>query len=147
MFSEKIYPYLLVFIQFSCLLYLFTSAPSLAATYQGILIESAGIFLGIYAIYIMRIGNFNITPQPKKNGELVTSGPYRIIRHPMYLALLMASLPLMIEYYSPLRLIIYLVLIGCLLLKIDFEEKKLKLKFPDYMDYMSKTNRLLPFIY
>ncbi|NOX85059.1 MAG: isoprenylcysteine carboxylmethyltransferase family protein [Chlorobi bacterium] len=147
MFKEKIYPYLLVFLQLASLIYLLSSAPAIANDYSGILIEAAGIFLGIVAIYTIRIGNFNITPTPKTNGQLVTTGPYSVVRHPMYLAQLVALLPLVFDYFSWMRLGVFVLLIIVLLLKIVYEEKRLHQQFPDYKAYVLRTKRMLPYLY
>ena len=147
MFTEKIYPYLLVFIQLLCLAYLLTSAPFLADEYSGILIEAAGVFLGIVAIYTIGIGNFNITPTPKPDGHLVTSGPYSVVRHPMYLAQVVAVLPLVFDYFTWIRLGIFVLLIIILVLKTIYEEKRLFLQFSEYKEYASRTKKLLPYVY
>lgn len=123
------------------------TAPVLASEYSGIFVESMGIFLGIYAILAMRIGNFNISSRIKKNGVLVTSGPYSFIRHPMYLAQVVAVFPLVVDYFTWLRAILLALLIFTLLLKIRYEEKLLFERFSGYADYASRTKRLLPFIY
>ena len=147
MFYDKIYPYILVFIQLSCLVYILVSGPLVASGYAGIFIECLGIFLGVYAIFVMKIGNFNISSKPKKSGKLVTSGPYTFIRHPMYTAQLLALLPLVIDDFSYLRLATLLSLLIVLLLKVSYEEQSLKLKFDQYKSYSESTKKLIPFIF
>jgi len=147
MFYEKIYPYILVTIQLSCLTYIAVSGPLLASGYAGIFVESTGIFLGIFAIYINGIGNFNVTPKIKENGQLITTGPYGFIRHPMYSAQLIAVLPLIIDHFNYWRFASLLLLLFVLLLKVKYEERSLKVKFKEYADYTSRTKRLIPFIY
>ena len=147
MFKEKIYPSLLVFIQLLCLAYILTSAPAIADDYSGILIEAAGIFLAIVAIFTIGMGNINITPTPKTDGHLVTSGPYSVVRHPMYLAQLVAILPLVFDYFSWIRFGVFVLLIIVLLLKIVYEEKRLMLQFPEYKEYASRTKKLLPYLF
>ena len=147
MSKKKIYPYILVFLQFSCLIYLFTTAPVFSPGYGGIFVEGLGIFLGTYAVLTMRPGNFSIAPILKQNGVLVTSGPYALIRHPMYLAQLIVLLPLVIDYFDVKRLMVFILLVVVLLLKVNLEEKQLSVHFDDYKDYMRKTKKLIPFIY
>ena len=147
MLKEKIYPYLLVFLQLSSLVFIISSAPVLASGYGGILIESAGFFLGILAIFQMGIGNFNISPLEKKDGIMVSSGIYRIIRHPMYLAQLVMLLPLVVDYFTYLRLVSWVLLLAVLLLKIQFEESRLVKQFEGYSVYQERTKKLIPFIY
>jgi protein-S-isoprenylcysteine O-methyltransferase Ste14 len=114
---------------------------------NGMLIESVGIFLALLAIFTMKPGNFNITPRIRKNGVLVTSGPYRLIRHPMYIAQIIAVLPLVIDYFSWYRLGAILLLTVDLLVKIVYEEKKLRNHFPGYVEYAQKTKKLIPGLY
>lgn len=146
-FKVKIYPYLLATVQLSSLVFILVSAPSIAQDYGGMLVECAGLFLGLLAIFQMGIGNFNITPRIKKDGVLVTSGIYGVIRHPMYLAQLVLLLPLVIDYFTYLRLAVWLLLFVVLFLKMNYEEKSLVLHFEGYAPYMEKTKRLIPFIY
>lgn len=144
---RKIYPYFLVVVQFSCIIYLLVTKPLIAATYDSMLVEFAGLFLGIYAIVVMKPGNFNITPLPVTGGKLVSKGPYRYIRHPMYFAILLTLSPLVIDYFSIDRVVVFALLVADLLIKIQLEEKKLKEKFDSYEAYAAKTKKLLPFLY
>ena len=52
----------------------------------------AGIAVALiaWALIHNRPGNFNIRPAPKFRGVMVTTGPYRWIRHPMYTSVLLA---------------------------------------------------------
>jgi len=146
-FKEKIYPSILVFIQLSSLVFILVSGPVFADTTNGFLVEMAGVFLGLLSIYVMRPGNFNIRPIVKPNGILITSGPYRMIRHPMYLAQVMAVVPLVWESFSYWRLAVLLLLIVVLTIKIEYEEKRLVKHFKDYIDYKKNTKKVIPFIY
>jgi protein-S-isoprenylcysteine O-methyltransferase Ste14 len=148
MFKEKIYPNLLVTVQLGSLLFLAVSGAWLAGSPFGLIVEFFGIVLGIVAIYVAGIGNVNIRPLPREGGRLVTSGPYRYIRHPMYLAQVVAFIPLVVTYYSPLRLAVILALTAALLLKMPYEEKGLVGQFgEDYKAYRARTKKVIPFIY
>jgi len=145
--NSKIYPYFLVAIQFSCLLFIAASGPIISNNISGLLVESTGIFLAIHAIYVIRIKNVNITPTVKPGSKLVTSGPYRIIRHPMYIAQLIAVLPLVIDYFSWYRLAAILILLTVLIVKIGYEEKQLITHFPGYTKYQKTSSKMIPYIY
>ena len=147
MLQERIYPYVLMFIQLTCLVFILSTKPLFASGYAGILVESVGIFIGFLAIFQMGIGNFNISPRNKPNAILVDSGIYSAIRHPMYFAQVVAVIPLIIDYYSIPRLLSFLVLIIALLLKMKYEESHLVKHFDGYSAYIKRTKRVIPFIY
>ena len=95
----------------------------------------------------MRIGNFNIVPDPLARSQLVTSGPYRLIRHPMYLALLLTTLPLVINEFDLIRFSIWLILLIDLILKLTYEENLLVAKLVGYDQYIERSYRLIPYLY
>ena len=148
MFKEKIYPNLLVTIQLGSLAFLALSGRLLAGSIFGVVVEAFGIILGVVAIYVAGIHNVNIAPLPKEGGKLITYGPYRFIRHPMYLAQVVAFIPLVVTDYTPVRLAVILALAIALLLKMPYEEKGLIGQFgEDYKTYKTKTKKVIPFIY
>ncbi len=144
---KKFYPYLLVFLQMGSLFYIAVSASVISNNSVGLLVEATGIFLAIHAIYVVKVKNVNITPTVKKGSELITLGPYRIIRHPMYIAQIIAVIPLIIDYYSWLRVLAFGLLLITLLVKIQYEERQLISHFPAYIEYKKTTYKLIPFIY
>ena len=141
------YPYFLVVIQFASLIIIALTAPIVSSTVLGLFIECAGILVGIHAIYTMKITNMNITPMVKDGAHLVTSGIYKFVRHPMYLALIIAVIPLIVDYFTWFRGIIFLTLIVTLFAKIKYEEALLIISFPKYLDYQKKSWRLIPYVY
>ena len=138
---------LFVIVQFACLGLIALTGPLFPSNGILLVLELLGIGLGIWAILAMRIGNFNITPDPLKHSQLVTSGPYRMIRHPMYLAILLTTLPLIIFSFDLFRLVIWLVLLIDLIFKLMYEESLLSVKLVGYDRYMERSFRLFPYIY
>lgn len=136
-----------VFLQLFCLGLIAVTGPLIASNTFFIIIQFLGFILGIWAVLAMKVGNFHILPDPFSWSRLVTSGPYRLIRHPMYLALLMVTLPLVISTFTVFRLALYLVLLVTLLLKLNFEENLLRRQLEGYDQYTQQSFRLIPFIY
>ena len=136
-----------VAIQFISLGLIAVTGPIFPSNEYLLVIELLGLGLGIWAVFTMRIGNFNIVPDPLSRSELVTAGPYRFIRHPMYLALLLTTLPLVINDFDLFRMVIWLVLLIDILLKLNYEENLLETKLVGYDQYMHKSARLIPFLY
>jgi len=138
---------LFVFIQIVSLGLIGVTGPLFAANRLLLFIEMMGLFLGIWAVLIMKPGYFNITPDPLSWSKLVKVGPYRVIRHPMYLALLLTTLPLIIDRFNYLRLFLWVALLTNLLLKIRYEERILVLEVDGYENYLKGSYRLIPMIY
>ena len=106
----------------------------------------AGVALGVWALSANRPGNFNVHPEPRAGGRLVREGPYRWIRHPMYSALLLAGLGLVIGAgaWSAVALA---ALASVLWLKARIEEAAMRAAHPDYADYERHTRRFVPFVF
>jgi len=138
---------LFVLVQFLSLGFIALSGPLFPRSAFLLIIEMLGITLGIWAVLVMRIGNFNITPDPFKWTKLVSDGPYELIRHPMYLALLVTTLPLIVNYFSIFRLMVWLMLLIGLLLKLNFEEGLLVEQLAGYSKYRTESWKLIPFLY
>ena len=98
---------ILVGVQFACLGAFAITGPLIPGNFALLAVQLSGFGLAIWAVYSMRIGHFNILPQPLSWSRLVTAGPYKYIRHPMYLALLLVTLPLIIDTSNYFRLGIF----------------------------------------
>ena len=113
----------------------------------GLLFQIIGIVIGIWGIISIRVGNFNIQPEVKSH-TLVKSGPYKWIRNPMYVSVILLYLPIVIKHFSWINSLVFMVLLVTLLFKISSEEQFLEERFgDDYVEYKKETKRLIPFIY
>ena len=73
-----------------------------------IVMAIAGVFV-IWAIMIMNI-KFIVAPDVIKNARLIRSGPYKFIRHPMYLSVFVITLCWLIDYFTFIRMSVALIL-------------------------------------
>ena len=103
-----------------------------------------GVFLGLWAVSANRPGNFNIRPVPKPGGELIQHGPYRVIRHPMYLSLMLVGLGTALMSMQAVAWISWTALVLVLTAKAVLEERALEQQFPEYKDYCRRTWRFFP---
>jgi protein-S-isoprenylcysteine O-methyltransferase Ste14 len=144
---REISSYVLVFVQFGCLAGLLYTGPLIAHKPLGKCIEIFSLLLVIWALVAMSKSKVSVFPDLKQGAILIAKGPYKFIRHPMYLALILFSLSVVIDKPYYFRILIGLLLILNLLIKIEFEEKILIKEFKEYGNYIKVTRKLLPFIY
>ncbi|HEY5046953.1 MAG TPA: isoprenylcysteine carboxylmethyltransferase family protein [Rhizomicrobium sp.] len=96
-------------------------------------------------IVLIRLGRaFSILPEARR---LVTDGPYRIVRHPLYVAEEVGNIGIMLQYLQPWSLLIEIAAVALQLWRISFEERVLRDTFPEYAAYAQRTRRLIPGIY
>ena len=128
------------------------SGPSFLALQASTLawcVLAAGIALGGWALSANRPGNFNIRPMPKAGGQLVRSGPYAWIRHPMYTAVLLAGLAGVYGVDIPGRTLVgtaFLALLGVLWVKAGLEEQWMAALHREYAAYQKDTSRFIPWL-
>jgi protein-S-isoprenylcysteine O-methyltransferase Ste14 len=106
---------------------------------------AAGLAVGAWALAANRPGNFNVRPEPKEGGTLVTHGPYRWVRHPMYLAVLLA-MAAFCAAGDAWQWALWAALLAVLAAKALREERQLPLFHPGYADYRARTRAIVPFI-
>lgn len=113
----------------------------------GLILLALGLISGAVTIYFNKLDNFSIYPELKPNTSLITEGPYRYIRHPMYTSLFVMMLGVAIYNSHYLNFIGLAILTLTLMSKAYIEESLLKKHFPTYADYMAKTKKFIPFIF
>jgi protein-S-isoprenylcysteine O-methyltransferase Ste14 len=106
-------------------------------------LEVVGLALGIWAATALGRG---LTPSPLPNGRvaMVTRGPYRWVRHPMYTAVMTFMAGVVVLGESLFAAGAFLLLVVLLWLKSRWEEQHLAGAFPGYRDYAAATGRFLP---
>lgn len=112
------------------------------------LLITSGVVFMLYGI--MSLGRF-ISPlaAPRKSHELITTGMYNYVRHPMYGGLLMAAFGLAVITRSETRLAMAALLWVVLEKKVTIEERMLLERYGQvYQDFKAKvTKKFFPFVY
>lgn len=143
--------HLLVAFQFGLLLLLAVlAAPQV---WQGHLplaslaLAGLSVLLSIWTLAYNRLGNFNIHPAPKATGELVTGGPYRLIRHPMYSAVLLGAAAMAWLVPPWAGVLVWFALLLVLFTKANLEERWLREHHAGYAAYCQQCKRFVPWVF
>jgi len=99
----------------------------------------------VWAIYSLTyLGKrFSIVPEAR---GLVTSGPYRFVRHPIYVGEIVAGAGLILPTLFTLHILLFALFLGAQVARTYFEERILRRAYPQYEAYAARTRRLIPFV-
>lgn len=99
--------------------------------------------IGILALLQLN-KNLSPFPTPIVGGELIQTGLYKYIRHPIYRSILLSLWGCGLYTGSSYKLIITTILLFLFLSKSRYEEEKLSQVFTAYANYMKRTGRFFP---
>jgi protein-S-isoprenylcysteine O-methyltransferase Ste14 len=103
----------------------------------------AGTGLAICAVLVLG-RSISLLPEARR---LVTSGPYALVRHPLYLGEIVALAGVALQYLSAWSLLLLGLVWAFQLQRMKYEELVLFEIFPEYGDYAARTARLVPGVY
>ncbi len=135
-----------VVIQFSAIFFLIANTQIDNLNVYSLALLTLSLVIGLTALINMKLSNLNILPSLKNNHQLVTTGIYGYIRHPMYTSVILLCFGLLLTNLSIVNQLVMLILVIDLILKSSHEEKLLLTRFANYQDYKNKTARFLPFV-
>jgi protein-S-isoprenylcysteine O-methyltransferase Ste14 len=119
--------------------------PRIEAPPVAVLYLSAALgFLGNgLAVFVLRwLGrSFSVMSEARK---LVTAGPYRLVRHPLYVSEEIAIIGIFLPYWTGLGATLFFLHLGVQLIRLNNEEKVLAGAFSEYADYARRTAQLVP---
>ena len=107
------------------------------------LIIVLGMILSIYSLSSLG-RSFSIIPQARK---LVQSGPYRLVRHPLYLGELIGLFGIVLAGLTIPKIAVFLLIVTCQVYRAFQEEKLLADVFPEYKEYCLRTARFIPGVF
>ena len=91
--------------------------------------------------------NLTPLPYPREDGQLVRSGTYGIVRHPLYSGLILAAFSWVVFQVSVSHLIAAIILFIFFDAKANREEAWLSEKYSEYSDYQQQVKKLIPWLY
>ena len=108
-------------------------------------LQVAGILLVAWARVTFGTRSFHFAANPTQ-GALITTGPYRYIRNPIYAAAWLVTWTGVAVHWSWANAALGLVIAAGLVVRIFCEEQLLRAAYPEYEDYAKRTKRLVPFV-
>ena len=111
------------------------------------LASTACVLVGIIMmlVTIRHLGrSFSLVPQAR---SVVQTGPYRFIKHPLYLAEEIAMLGVVLQFLTPATVIIFVLHLGVQVCRILYEEDLLRRNFPEYSSYEASRWRVIPYVW
>lgn len=119
-----------------------TQQSSVVAT-GGVALNLVGLVFSIVSLaYLGRC--FGVFPEAR---GLVTRGPYRWVRHPLYLAEIVSALGILLPTISAYTGALFVVFVALQYRRALYEEETLARVFPKYADYSRRTWRIIPGIH
>lgn len=119
---------------------------ALAGSPVGASIQVLAAVLMIWARVVFGRRSFHASAEATEGG-LVTTGPYRMIRHPIYAAVLLFFAAGVSSHVTLINVLLLLVAGVGMAVRIAAEERLIIESYPEYVEYAARTKRVIPFVY
>jgi protein-S-isoprenylcysteine O-methyltransferase Ste14 len=119
---------------------LFSASPFVIAA------QVAAVGLNVWARRSFQGGTFRVSAAPCGT-SIIRCGPYRVIRHPMYSAVLLFVWAAVVSHVSVLTLTIGIAATVLTIARVIAEERLLRAQYPEYDDYTRSTKALVPYLF
>jgi protein-S-isoprenylcysteine O-methyltransferase Ste14 len=111
-----------------------------AMRFIGLTLWVLGTSLALLALWRLKY-SFSIVPQAR---ELVTSGPYQFVRHPVYTCYIIQGIGYALAYANWPMTILQFAWLGLIVVRARFEEQVLEQVFPAYAQYRRQAGMFWP---
>ncbi|MEP7066899.1 MAG: methyltransferase [Gemmatimonadota bacterium] len=131
-----------------CIVLLLKQHALIASTPIGLALQALAVALMLWARVTFGVRSFHAPANPTAGG-LITTGPYRYWRHPIYAAALLfvwsgelgrGTAPTMVD----LALVFFAT--AMTVVRVQAEEQLLRISMPEYAGYAARTKRFIPFV-
>jgi protein-S-isoprenylcysteine O-methyltransferase Ste14 len=114
----------------------------------------SGLMLAVPGFLLMLIAEkhlgkqFSVEVTIQEDHELIRSGPYKIIRHPRYLGIVMLFLGISLTFRSYLAILVVIALLFVLIWRVSAEESLMRQEFgAEWDEYCAHSWRIIPFVF
>ena len=111
-----------------------------------IVLQVFAFILMLWARYTFGSRSFHLSADPTEGG-LVTTGPFRFVRHPIYTAVCIFVWAAVLGSPSFQTFLFAVVVSIGAVMRIFCEEHLLVQQYPEYTNYARKTKRMIPFVF
>ncbi len=111
-----------------------------------IMAEILAVALMVWARLTFGQRSFHAAATPSAGG-LVTTGPYRFIRHPIYTAACLFGWSGILAHWSAINAMLGVLLLAGAVGRMLCEERMVVEIYPEYRDYARSTKRMVPYIF
>jgi len=118
---------------------LFSSSPVVIA------VQAGSFAVMIWARLTFGSRSFHAAANPTEGG-LVTTGPYRFVRHPIYASMCWIGWAGALAHRNPVAFALAALMTAGGLVRMLSEERLLVARYPEYEAYARRTKRLIPFV-
>ena len=112
---------------------------------MAITVQVLALALMVWARKTFGVRSFHAGANPTAGG-LITRGPYRYWRHPIYASIIYFVLAGALSHRTVQAAVGALVVTGALWTRMLLEERLLRRTYPEYGDYAARAKRLVPFL-
>jgi protein-S-isoprenylcysteine O-methyltransferase Ste14 len=116
------------------------------STAVGYILIAVGGYFGVSGVAALK-GNRTAFPRPREQSQLIQSGIYAHVRHPLYTSVVLVSAGWALSWGSAVAFGVALAMIPFFQAKAKVEERWLRQKFPEYSEYERRVPRFIPWLY
>lgn len=128
------------------MIFLFKNHSILSYNPIAIIVQTLAFGLMIWARITFGFKSFHASANTSKE-KLITNGPYKWLRHPIYAAIIYFFLSCIISYPNIETIIAVTLIVLSTIARMLLEEKSLMENFEHYASYSKQTKRFIPFVF
>lgn len=119
-----------------------------AYLYPGIILYLLSVAFSVWPMIHNPFFETTVRIQQDKSHQVIRTGPYRIVRHPGYLGMILSSLSMPLVLGSVLALIPMFIMVVLIILRTYYEDITLQRELDGYTDYCQDIRyRLVPYVW